>query len=106
MKYRVKDLANIVLEYENFEEAEKKFNEFPNTTEIVEKNGNGNENVLKSRTHKEVGMIEINNKCVYLKVPFFEPSDRPEIKTSKIGETPEMLRNKMDVIDEKWNNNN
>ncbi|MDA3861077.1 MAG: hypothetical protein PF445_07600 [Melioribacteraceae bacterium] len=51
-------------------------------------------------------MIEINNKCVYVKVPFFEPSDKPEMKISKIGETPEILRSKMDVIDESWNINN
>ncbi len=98
----VRDLSNNVYEFENLEEAEKRFNDFPNSTGINKKDKNGIERVLESRTHKEVGVIEINNKCVYLKVPFFQPSDKPEIKISKIGETPEKLRNKMEVIDEKW----
>jgi len=102
-KFIVKNLVSGVFSFNSFAEAEGRFNEFFNSTEIVEKDNDGNEKIIRSRTHKEVGMIEINNKCVYLKVPFFQPSDKPEIKISKIGETPEKLRSKMDVIDEKWN---
>jgi len=101
-KYFVKDLTSSVFSFNNLADAEKRFNEFPNSTEIIQKDNSGNEKNIASRTHKEIGVIEINNKCVYLKVPFFQPSDKPEIKISKIGETPEKLRSKMDVIDEKW----
>ena len=100
--FAVKDLSNNVFNYENLADAEKRFAEFPNSTKIVQKKVDGSEKNIKNRTHKEIGMIEINNKCVYLKVPFFQPSDRLEIKISKIGETPEKLRIKMDIIDEKW----
>ncbi len=103
-KYILKDLTNSIFEFDTLEEAEKRFNEFPNSTEIIQKDSNGNAKIIASRTHKEIGVIEINNKCVYLKVPFFQPSDKPEIRISKIGETPEKLRSKMDVIDEKWEN--
>ncbi|MBU0475074.1 MAG: hypothetical protein KKF62_13050 [Bacteroidetes bacterium] len=101
--YLVKNLANGIFEFSDFIEAENHFNSFPNSTEIIKKDENGNEKIIHSRTHNEVGIIEINNKCVYLKVPFYQPSDKPEIKISKIGETPEKLRSKMEVIDEKWN---
>jgi hypothetical protein len=102
-KYIVKDLTNAIFEFNSLVEAKERYTNFYNSTEIVEKNEDGKERVLESRTHKEVGMIEINNKCVYLKVPFYELSDKPEIKISKIGETPDKLRSKMDVIDERWN---
>jgi|GEM_PF-3038965 len=102
-KYIVKDLANGIFEFSNLSEAEDRFNSFLNSTEIIEKDELGEEGIIKNRVHKEVGIIEINNKCVYLKVPFYQLSDKPEIKISKIGETPEKLRSKMDVIDEKWN---
>ena len=101
-KYIVKDLSNGIFEFRNLIEAENRFNSFPNSTEIVEKDELGGKKIIKNRVHKEVGIIEINNKCVYLKVPFYQLSDKPEIKISKIGETPEKLRSKMDVIDEKW----
>ena len=100
--FAIKDLSNNVFEFNNLSDAEKRFSDYPNSTEIIEKDKNGITKSIKSRTHKEIGVIEINNKCVYLKVPFFQPSDKPEIKISKIGETPEKLRSKMDVIDEKW----
>jgi len=99
-KYIVKDLTNSVFEFDFLAEAEKRFNEFPNSVKIYNKSNPSK--ILKERTHKEVGMIEINNKCVYLKVPFFQLSDNPDIVISKIGETPKKLRSKMDVIDEKW----
>ncbi len=102
-KYIVRDLTSGISEFDNLADAEKRFIEFPNSTEIVQKEVDGSEKTIGSRTHKEVGVIEINNKCVYLKVPFFQPSDRLEITISKIGETPEKLRSKMEVIDEKWN---
>jgi len=102
-KYIVKDLANGIFEFITLNEAEDRFNNFLNSTEIIEKDELGEEEIIKNRVHKEVGIIEINNKCVYLKVPFYQLSDKPEIKISKIGETPEKLRSKMDVIDEKWN---
>jgi hypothetical protein len=101
-KYIVKDLTSSLFEFESLTDAEDRFFNFPNSTEIIQKENDGSERVVKSRVHKEVGTIEINNKCVYLKVPFYELSDRPEIRISKIGETPEKLRNKMDVIDENW----
>ncbi len=100
--FTVKDLSKNIIEFKNLEEAEIRFNKFPNSTEIIEKDEIGNFKIIKSRTHKKIGEIEINNKCVYLKVPFFQPSDKPEVKISKIGETPEKLKSKMDVIDEKW----
>ncbi len=100
--FTVSDLSKNIIKFENLEEAETRFNKFPNSTEIIKKDENGNAIIVKSRTHKKIGEIEINNKCVYLKVPFFQPSDKPEIKISKIGETPEKLKSKMDVIDEKW----
>lgn len=100
--FLIKNLANEIIEFDNLGEAEKKFLNFPNSTELIEKDESGNEKVLRSRTHKKVGQIEINNKCVYIKVPFFQPSDKPEIKISKIGEFPDQLRSKMDVIDEVW----
>lgn len=101
-KYIVKDLTSGVFEFDNLADAEKRFNEFPNSTKVIQKEDNENEKIVKSRTHKEIGMIEINNKCVYLKVPFFQLSDKTEIRISKIGETHEKLRSKMDIIDEKW----
>ncbi|NOX64607.1 MAG: hypothetical protein GXO85_02130 [Chlorobi bacterium] len=100
--FLIKNLANEILEFDDLDEAEKRFLNFPDATKLMEKNEFGNEKIIKSRTHKKVGQIEINNKCVYVKVPFFQPSDKPEIKISKIGESPEQLRNKMDVIDEVW----
>ncbi len=99
-KYILKDLTSSVFEFDTLAEAEKRFDEFPNSVKIY--NESNPSEILKERTHKEVGIIEINNKCVYLKVPFFQPSDKPEIRISKIGETPDKLRSKMDVIDEKW----
>ena len=101
-KYILKDLTSSVFEFDTLEEAEMRFNDFPNSIEIIQKDSNGNENIVKNRTHKEVGVIEINNKCVYLKVPFFQLSDIPEIRISKIGESPDKLRSKMDVINETW----
>ena len=101
-KYIVKNLTSSEFEFNSFAEAEERFNNYYNSTKIVEKDEVGKEKVLKNRTHKEVGIIEINNRCVYLKVPFYELSDRPEIKISKIGETLDKLRSKMDVIDERW----
>jgi hypothetical protein len=101
-KYVVKDLTSSIFEFENLTDAEERFSNFLNSSEIIRKNDDGSERVVKSRVHKEVGTIEINNKCVYLKVPFYELSDRPEMRISKIGETPEKLRSKMDVIDESW----
>ncbi len=100
--FYVKDLASEIVEFNDLTKAEERFNGFPNSTVLIEKDESGNENILKSRTHKKVGQIEINNKCVYIKVPFFQPSDNPEIKISKIGESPDQLRDKMDVIDEFW----
>ena len=100
--FLVKDLSNIIYDFNNLSDAESRFDEFPNSTEIILNDINGNNKIVKNRAHKEIGVIEINNKCVYLKVPFFQPSDKPEIRISKIGETPEKLRSKMDVIDEKW----
>ena len=100
--FLIKNLANEIIEFDNLVEAEKKFLNFSNSTELIERDKFNNEKVIKSRTHKKVGQIEINNKCVYIKVPFFQPSDKPEIKISKIGESPDQLRNKMDVIDEVW----
>jgi len=101
-QYLIKDLANGIFEFSNLTEAENHFNSFPNSIEIIEKDENGSGKIINSRTHNEVGIIEINNKCVYLKVPFFKLSDTPEIIISKIGESPEKLRSKMEVIDEKW----
>jgi hypothetical protein len=98
----VKNLATGTEQFDSLENAKKYFEQNPNTTQITEKDEKQNERILKSRTHKEVGIIEINNKCVYLKVPFYQPSDMPEIQISKIGETPDKLRSKMDVINEIW----
>ncbi len=103
-KYNIKDLSENIYEFEELEDAEKRFNEFPNSVKIIQKDSDENEKVIKSRTHKEIGIIVINNKCVYVKVPFFRPSDMQVVKISKIGETPEKLRSKMDVIDERWAN--
>lgn len=100
--FLVKTLADEMLEFDSLPEAEKRFYNFPNSVAIFFNNASGKTEVLKKRSHKEVGMIEINNKCVYLKVPFYEPSDMPKIKISKIGETPDKLKSKMDVIDEMW----
>ncbi|VAX20548.1 hypothetical protein MNBD_IGNAVI01-497 [hydrothermal vent metagenome] len=100
--FLIKNLTNEIIEFDNLVEAEKRFLNFSNSTELIEKDKLNNEKVIKSRTHKKVGQIEINNKCVYIKVPFFQPSDKPEIKISKIGESPKQLRSKMDVIDEVW----
>ncbi len=101
-KYILKDLTSSVFEFDTLADAEKRFIEFPNSIEIIQIVNNGNEKIIRSRTHKEIGFIEINNKCVYLKVPFFQLLDNPDIIISKIGETPDKLRSKMDVIDEKW----
>ncbi len=100
--FLVKDLSGNKFEYESLGDAKTRFNEYPNTIEIVDLIEN---KTILSRTHNEVGQIEINNKCVYLKVPFYQTSDNPKNVISKIGETPEKLRSKMDVIDEKWNIN-
>ncbi|MEN8192651.1 MAG: hypothetical protein ABFS12_07520 [Bacteroidota bacterium] len=100
--YTVKNLADVIVEFSDIYIAKKRFQECLNSTELIEKDEFGNEKVIRSRTHQKVGEIEINNKCVYLKVPFYQPSDLPEIKISKIGESPEKLRSKMDVISENW----
>ena len=100
--YSVNNMANEIVEFDSFIEAEKRFQNYPNSTDLIEKDEFDNAKIIKSRIHKKVGQIEINNKCVYIKVPFFQPNDRPEIKISKIGESPEQLRNKMDVISEEW----
>ena len=100
--FLVKDLSNNIFDFNNLADAESRFNDFPNSTEIIQKDNSGNVKIITSRTHKEVGIIEINNNCVYLKVPFYQPSDKPNVRISKIGETPEKLRSKMDVIYEKW----
>ena len=100
--YLVRNLANDILKFDTMVEAEKRFENYSHSTQVIEKDSSGNEKIIKSRTHKKVGQIETNNKCVYVKVPFFQPSDKPDIKVSKIGESPEQLRNKMDVIDEIW----
>jgi len=100
--YLVRNLAEDVLKFDILVEAEKRFENYSNSTQLIEKDELSNENIIKSRTHKKVGQIEINNKCVYIKVPFFQPNDKPEIKISKIGESPEQLRKKMDVINEEW----
>ncbi len=101
--YSVKNLANEILKFDTIVKAGKRFENYFNSTQLIEKDELDNENIIKSRTHKKVGQIEINNKCVYVKVPFFQPSDHPELQISKIGESPDQLRNKMDVISEEWN---
>lgn len=100
--YFVKNLSNENIEFNNLDEAKKKFQNYSNSTELIEKDELDNERIIESRTHKKVGQIEINNKCVYVKVSFFQPSDQPEIQISKIGESPAQLRAKMDVISEEW----
>jgi hypothetical protein len=104
--YLVNDLSRRVYEFTNYDDAQQHFDKFLNSCELIGTDKGGNQRTLKQRTHTEVGEIEINNKCVYVKVPFYKASDKPEIVISKIGETPEKLRSKMDVIDEKWNINN
>lgn len=98
----VKNLAEIAIEFTEILEAERRFDEFPDSTVIIEKDESGIDKLIKSRTHEKIGEIEINNNCVYVKVPFFKPNDHPEVKISKIGESPEKLRSKMDVISENW----
>ncbi len=100
--FLVKTLTDEILKFNSLPEAEERFNNFPNSVAIISKPPSGAEEILKKRNHKEIGIIEINNKCVYLKVPFYEPSDMPKIKISKIGETPEKLKSKMDVVGERW----
>lgn len=100
--YLVKDLSNEIIEFKNFDNAEKRFQNYSNSTKLIEKDELEIERIIKSRTHKKVGQIEINNKCVYVKIPFFQPSDQPEIQISKIGESPDKLRAKMNVISEEW----
>lgn len=100
--YFVKNLEGKIVDVDNLNEAEKRFSEYLNSTEIIEKDSSGREKIIKKRTHKKVGEIEINNKCVYVKVPFYQPSDLPKIKVSKIGEFPEKLRSKMEIVDENW----
>ncbi len=100
--YIIKDLSNEIIEFKSFDEAQERFLNYSNSTELIEKDELENERIVKSRTHKKVGQIEINNKCVYVKIPFFEPSDQPKIQISKIGESPDKLRSKMDVISEEW----
>lgn len=100
--FLVKDLSNEIIEFENFDEADERFQNYLNSTELIEKDEVENEGIIKSRTHKKVGQIEINNKCVHVKIPFFEPSDQPKIQISKIGESPDQLRAKMNVISEEW----
>ena len=97
--FLVKDLGGNSIAFESKDDAKKRFSDFSNSTEVIDLNEN---KTILSRTHKEVGEIEIDNKCVYVKVPFYQTSDNPQNVISKIGETPKKLKSKMEVISEHW----